>query len=184
MCSWNAVFASRWQNAVSNSAILDFDQTAVDKGAEGDLPDLSTGFDTGADIFEARLDVVLAEGFGTAAISKTAVLDNKEDYYIVNYWPEAEYDDPGHIIGARQYTPKQDIALDAALKTLPTDQTIVVYCYTGQTSANLAAYLRVIGYDAKSLTYGTNGMIYDQMTKAQWVDTEIKGYDYWSSSAR
>jgi rhodanese-related sulfurtransferase len=60
----------------------------------------------------------------------------------------------------------------------------VVYCYTGQNSANLAAYLRLVGYDAKSLKFGTNGMIYDQMTKAQWVDTEIKGYDYWSSSAK
>jgi rhodanese-related sulfurtransferase len=156
----------------------------VDKGPEGDLPDLSTGFDTGADIFEARLNAVLAEGFGAAAIGNSTVLDNKEDYYIVNYWPAAEYADPGHIIGARQYEPKQDIALDAALKTLPTDQTIVVYCYTGQNSANLAAYLRLIGYDAKSLKFGTNGMIYDQMTKAKWADTEIKGYDYWSSSAR
>ena len=184
MCSWNAVFAGSWKNNIGNGGILDFDQVAVDKGPEGDLPDLSTGFDTGADIFEARLNAVLAEGFGAAAIGNSTVLDNKEDYYIVNYWPEAEYDDPGHIIGARQYEPKQDIALDAALKTLPTDQTIVVYCYTGQNSANLAAYLRLIGYDAKSLKFGTNGMIYDQMTKAKWADTEIKGYDYWSSSAR
>jgi PKD repeat protein len=182
MCSWHDDFASRWKNAVSNSAAaLDFDQVAVDKGPEGDLPSLSTGFDTGADILEARLDVVLAEGFGAAAVSKSAVLDHKDDYYIVNYWPAAEYADPGHMIGARQYEPKQDIALDAALKTLPTDKTIVVYCYTGQNSANLAAYLRLVGYDAKSLTFGTNGMIYDLMTKSKWVDTEVKGYDYWYS---
>ncbi len=182
MCSWNEVFAGPWQSNIGNGGILDFDQVAVDKGPEGDLPDLSTGFDTGAEIFEARLDAVLTEGFGAAAIGNSSVLDNKDDYYIVNYWPAAEYADPGHIIGARQYEPKQDIALDEALLTLPTDQTIVVYCYTGQNSANLAAYLRLIGYDAKSLKFGTNGMIYDQMTKAQWVDTEIKGYDYWHST--
>jgi len=181
MCSWHDDFAGPWKSNTSNAAwALDFDQVAVAKGAEGSLPNLTTGFETGQEILEARLDAVLAEGFGAAAIGNSTVLDNKEDYYIVNYWPEAEYLDPGHIIGARQYTPKSDIALDAALKTLPVDKTIVVYCYTGQNSANLAAYLRLIGYDAKSLKFGTNGMIYDHMTKSKWVDTEAKGYDYWT----
>jgi rhodanese-related sulfurtransferase len=181
MCGWHDDFAGPWKSNIGNEAwALDFDQVAVAKGTEGSLPNLTTGFETGADILEARLTVVLAEGFGAAAIGNSTVLDNKEDYYIVNYWPAAEYADPGHIIGAVQYEPKQDIALGAALKTLPIDKTIVVYCYTGQNSANLAAYLRLIGYDAKSLKFGTNGMIYDHMTKSKWVDTEAKGYDYWT----
>ncbi|MCD4709977.1 MAG: PKD domain-containing protein [Bacteroidales bacterium] len=180
MCSWHDDFAGPWNNAIGNGGILDFDKVAVAKGAEGDLPNLTTGFETGADILDARLDAVLAEGFSAAAIGNTTVLDNKDNYYIINYWPAAEYADPGHIIGAMQYEPKTDIALDAALKTLPTDETIVVYCYTGQNSANLAAYLRLIGYDAKSLKFGTNGMIYDQMTKSQWTDGAIYGYDYWT----
>ncbi len=74
-------------------------------------------------------------------------------------------------------------SLSADLKTLPTDKTIVVYCYTGQTSANLAAYLRVLGYDAKSLKFGTNTMIYNTMPGTKWsAETEIKGYDYVSTA--
>lgn len=184
MCSWHEDFAGRWKNAIGNGGLLDFDQVAVDKGAEGDLPDLGTGLGTAEDIFEARLEAVLTEGFGEGIISNSTVLENKDDYYIVNYWPEAEYLDPGHISGARQYEPKTDIALDAALKTLPADETIVVYCYTGQNSANLTAYLRLIGYDAKSLAYGTNGMIYDQMTKSQWTDDAIQGYEYWTPTSK
>ncbi|RLD92338.1 MAG: hypothetical protein DRJ13_16695 [Bacteroidetes bacterium] len=83
-----------------------------------------------------------------------------------------------HIDGAIQYTPKVDIAMDAALKTLPTDKTIVVYCYTGQGSANLTAYLRLVGYDAKSLKYGTNAMIHDDMTKSKWSPETPMEYDY------
>ena len=75
-------------------------------------------------------------------------------------------------------TPKESIKLSTDLKTIPTDKTVVVYCYTGQTSANLAAYLRVIGYDAKSLLFGTNGMIYDDMTKSKWGEAAIMGYEY------
>jgi rhodanese-related sulfurtransferase len=72
--------------------------------------------------------------------------------------------------------------LAADLKTLPTDKPVVVYCYTGQTSAFMAAYLRLLGYDAKSLKFGTNGMIYDKMIDhgemTVWNDEQIMGYDY------
>ncbi len=123
----------------------------------------------------------VAAGFGKTAIVSQTVLGNKEDYYIINYWPAAEYSDPGHISGAIQYTPRESIALNVDLKTLPTDKTIVVYCYSGQESAQLAPYLRLIGYDAKSLKYGTNGMIYDQMTKSKWSNNFIMGYEYVTS---
>ena len=96
-------------------------------------------------------------------ISNTDVFANPTNYYIVNYWPANLYTSIGHIDGAVQYTPRQDLQLSTFLKTLPTDKTIVVYCYTGQTSANVTAILRVMGYDAKSLSHGTNGMIWSKM---------------------
>ena len=148
------------------------------KADAGDLPVLSTGFETEEEIFEARYDAVLAEGFGTAAISNGDVYANLDDYYIINYWPNTEYLDPGHIEGAIQYTPSDDLPLDAYLKTLPTDKTVVVYCYTGQNSARVAAYLRIIGYDAKSLKFGANSMIWSEMTKSRWTPEAPMEYDY------
>jgi hypothetical protein len=47
------------------------------------------------------------------------------------------------------------------LKYLPTDKTIVVYCLSGQTSASVVAYLRVLGYNAQSLSFGSNGFMHD-----------------------
>ncbi len=147
----------------------------------GDMPDLTTGFDTGREILDARVADLLVEGYGAAAVSNQAVFDNLDDYYIVNYWPADRYADPGHIPGAIQYTPKEAMKLSADLKTLPTDKTIVVYCYTGQTSSFLSAYLRLLGYDAKSLLYGANAMIYDIMKDLGWTtfkDSYIMNYDY------
>lgn len=177
MTSWNAEFDS-WSGNVNNTYSALFKTEDYPKGAEGDLPGLVTGETEGEDILAARLDVVLAEGFGGAAITAAAVYENLDGYYIVNYWPAGHYEDPGHIEGAMQYTPKESIALDLDLTTLPTDKTIVVYCYSGQTSANMAAYLRVLGYDALSLKFGANAMIYDNMPAGKWSDTEIFGYDY------
>jgi len=175
MSSWHADF-DKWSG--NTATIRDFVADVSPKGDETELPSLSTGFETAEEIFDARWDVVLAEGFGAAAISNSDVYDNLSNYYIINYWPNAEYLDPGHIQGAIQYTPSEDLKLNAFLKTLPTDKTIVVYCYTGQNSARVAAYLRMIGYDAKSLKFGANGMIYDDMTKSQWSAGAIMGYDH------
>ena len=181
MSAWHADF-DKWTAKVNNEKATLFTHEVSDKAAAGELPTLTTGFEDGTDIFEARYATVLAEGFGTAAISNSDVYANLDNYYIINYWPNEEYVDPGHIAGAMQYTPNTDLALDAALKTLPTDKTVVVYCYTGQNSARITAYLRVIGYDARSLTYGTNGMIYNEMEGHKWSEAAIMGYDYVASA--
>lgn len=181
MSSWNAAF-DKWTSNLSNTYAAQFTSTATDKGAKGSLPVLSTGKTTGQDILEARMAALLTEGYDPAKITNATVFGNLSNYYIINYWPAAQYAAPGHIPGAMQYTPKESLKLAADLKTLPTNKTIVVYCYTGQTSSHLVAYLRLLGYDAKTLMYGTNGMIYDNMVAtggmSVFKSTEIMGYDY------
>jgi len=182
MCSWHNDFAGSWPKNVSNKWASSFVDDVVDKGPEGDLPSLNTGETDGEAILMARIDEVLAEGFGAAAVSSDEVFGNLEKYYIVNYWAEADYTKYGHIPGAMQYTPKASIAMDADLKTLPTDKPVVVYCWTGQTSANMACYLRLLGYDARTLTFGANGMIYGELESHKWSEAAIMGYDYVSSN--
>jgi len=181
MCSWNADFASKWSTTVANGNLYatQFTSDVTEKNAAGELPELTTGKETGIDILTDRVAAVLEGGFTT--VSASTLFGNLEGYYIVNYWPAAQYADPGHIPGAIQYTPKETLKLEADLKTLPAGTPIAVYCYTGQTSAFITAYLRVLGYDAYSVLYGTNSMIYDIMvTNSMTVfsDTQIMGYDY------
>lgn len=183
MCSWHDDFATKWNTAVAggNAFATQFTTTATAKGAVGELPELNTGKETGQEILEARVNALLQEGFTPATVTNQTVFGSLSTYYIVNYWPLEQYNDPGHIPGAMQYTPKESIKLATDLKTLPTDKPVVLYCYTGQTSAFLAAYLRLIGYDAKSLLFGGNGMIYDIMQAkgmTTWGPTQIMNYEY------
>jgi rhodanese-related sulfurtransferase len=154
-----AAIGHRW----SDAAIMDY-------------PNLTTGGETPQDILEARVEAIFAEGFGAAAVSSGTVYGALSNYYIVNYWPNDHYEGMGHIDGSIQYTPKVDLHSDEFLNTLPTNKSVVVYCYSGQHSANMAAYLRVLGYDALSLTFGANGMIHDEMTAGKWSDDFI--FDY------
>ena len=161
MTSWNSTLDS-WSGKISNAKASQLTTDVTAKAAAGDLPNLTTGKTEATDILQDQVEKVFAEGFGAAAVSNDDVFNNPGNYYIVNYWSQEHYD-WGHIPGAIQYTPKADLNLDTYLKTLPTDKIIAVYCYTGQTSAHIAAYLRVLGYDAKSITYGVNAMAHDTM---------------------
>ncbi|MDF1570405.1 MAG: rhodanese-like domain-containing protein [Bacteroidales bacterium] len=160
MSSWNAATAGPWNSNAVNTYATELEASANPKGEEGAMPVLETGFETGEDILDARIAEVNTAGFGAGKISAADVWANPDNYYIVNYWPEENYN-LGHIPGAIQYTPNESMLTTADLKTLPADKTIVVYCYTGQGSAFLTPYLRVLGYDAKSLLFGINGMATD-----------------------
>jgi rhodanese-related sulfurtransferase len=131
---------------------------------------------------EARVRALLTAGFPAGTISHATLFANLGNYYIVNYWPLSHYLNPGHIPGAIQYTPRVDLKSTTNLKTLPTNRTIVLYCYTGQTSGFVAAaFLRLLGYDARSLLYGANALIYDRMLAGGltvWRDTEIMNYPF------
>ena len=56
----------------------------------------------------------------------------------------------------------------------------MTYCYTGQTSAVVTAYLRVLGYDAYSLTFGMNGIWNENPAWVlnKWNDAIPVGLDY------
>ena len=145
--------------------------TSFDKGPAGALPTLSTGFENGADILDARLDAMFVEGFGAAGVTAQEVFANKDNWYIINFWPQNHYE-IGHIPNAIMYDPAEDpLTIAKDLKTLPgaSDKTVVVYCYTGQTSAYMAAYLRLLGYNAKTLKFGANSMMHSTMPSAKWA---------------
>ena len=190
MSSWDSVFATNyWLAKLSNIRAGSFVTTASPaKNPKGELPVINTGKTTAPEILEARIKQLLTDGFPAAIIAENTVYSNLSNYYIVNLWSPALYANPGHIDGAINYDPgTQPFKSANDLKTLPTNKTSVIYCFTGQTSAYTGAYLRMLGYDVKSLTYGANSMIYDLMLNGGVANTfipatEIKGYPYVTGS--
>jgi rhodanese-related sulfurtransferase len=49
------------------------------------------------------------------------------------------------------------------MQTIPANKEVVVYCGTSHNSAFVTAYLRLFGYNAKTLRYGNNGFMHDKM---------------------
>lgn len=185
MSAWHEDFATPWVNNRSNARATQFVKTpAPAKPPKGELPELNTGFTEPEDIIDARVAELFAAGYGPAAINHNTLYQNLNGHRIINYWPENLYNDLGHINGALNYPPPTNPwKLENDLLTLSTEIPNVIYCFTGQTSSYLSGYLRLLGYDSRSLLYGGNGMIYDVMRNANTPNTfipenDIKNYDY------
>ena len=142
-----------------------------DKNAAGQIPSVEMASDTTAlDALKVRAQVAIDAYISGAAKISAANADaaTPDDLYLINYFTPANYLD-GHLDGAILYTPSSSAAgttceflSTEALNTLPLDKDIAVYCYTGQTSAQVVAYLQMAGYSrAKTVMFGTQHLCYD-----------------------
>ncbi|MCK5168329.1 MAG: hypothetical protein KAQ75_00510, partial [Bacteroidales bacterium] len=92
-------------------------------------------------------------------------------YFINNYWGATDVATYGNISGAYRINPltlagEEYIYLDPS-------KDVVTYCWTGQTSSVITAYLYILGYNSHSLKNGSNSMIYDDLTSHKWDATAI-----------
>ncbi len=171
MSAWNTMAEGmdKWTPNIGNALITP--ETANNNGdlTTHDMPTLSEGTTT---VVADRVNAMLAGGF--KGITYTSVEANPENYFIINYFGEADYlgagesGVPGHIGGAYQFTPYASMGIEEMLPNIPTDMPVVVYCWTGQHSSQVTAYLNMLGYDAYSLKFGSNGLFYDDLTAHKW----------------
>ncbi len=124
-----------------------------------DLSDLNVTTSRDAEeILRAAADAYVSDTSVGATITAQAVFDNlndgndANDYFVLSVRSAAHYD-LGHVPGAYNI-PWKEIAKIDNLEKLPTDKTIVVYCYTGHTGAVATTALRMMGYQAVNMKFG------------------------------
>lgn len=123
-------------------------------------------------IVRERVEWMLQNGFQGKSFND--IRDNLGDYFVINYFGEADYMGqgsagvPGHIPGAYQFTPYASLGDKQMLENLPTNMPIVVYCWTGQHSSQVTAYLNMLGYEAYSLKFGSNNLFHPKLTAHKW----------------
>lgn len=177
MSSWNAGFAAAgWDKVIGNELTDKLDYESHAKNPKGSAwPKLSTGASRASSIALLRAQQLLSKDAPAFLIDYKDLMKNPSAYYIINYWPEEQYLKAGHLPGAVQYTPKVSLHSTEDLLTLPVDKPIVVYCYTGQHAANVTAWLRMLGYDAHSLIYGSNAFMHQVLTGPAFTPSNFWG---------
>lgn len=168
MSGWDRSVAEKyWLANISNRLVDKLETKGFPMNKAGDYPGIAATTNTGFEIALERADAVLTHNPDEYSITIGEFLKNPEAYYTICYWPEDKYMSNGHLPGAVQYDPKKSLSRETYLNTLPLDKPIVIYCYSGQHSTFVAAYLRMLGYDARSLAYGANGFIHEVMARTE-----------------
>jgi rhodanese-related sulfurtransferase len=168
MSGWNPVF-DKWTANISDRAKENANWSTTNTTKTPvvfNYPKIEAQDTTAMKILTERIQMILDKGF--VGVNAADVLAAPENYFIVNYWTEADVNTYGHIKGAYRLNEDLTFAADG-IKNLDPDAAVTVYCWTGQTSALVAAYLTVRGYDANGIKFGTNAMINSDLQKNKWT---------------
>ncbi|MGL5437563.1 MAG: rhodanese-like domain-containing protein [Lachnospiraceae bacterium] len=143
---------SGWNNGISQTegyeAYIDTEEAAL----PGDI------FEVDSEIVEA-ITAYYKEATGNAIASfnfkpedlMELVDVESEDYTILSVRQAEDYE-KGHIAGAINIPFAK--GMQEQFTEIPTDKPVLVYCYSGQTSSQTMAILRMLGYEAYSLSGG------------------------------
>jgi len=168
MAGWNPNNKGPWvsnsgfetaANGNITSGSANWVTTAAPAAGTFNEPVWSSTATDGAAILKERVQAVLDAGFAPA--SSADLLTGPAAYQIHNYWSNADYLKYGHFAGAYN-TPVIALAGDL-VKTIDPSTDAYVYCFTGQTSSIATFWLNVLGYKAKSIGFGANRLVYDQL---------------------
>ena len=184
MCSWNEATATAWQTHTGDAAVGNLNWVE----APGEItdqtiqtaPKVEYVTDDGAEILAEQVKNMLANKF--KGVTNEAVLANPENHFINNLWAEEDVELYGNI--KTSYRIKPLTLANGEYVYLDGTASVVTYCWTGQTSSMMTAYLSVMGYDAYSLKFGANAMIHTDLQGHKWSDAQIMGYDLTSGGTK
>lgn len=175
MSSWRADLAGPWESnsgpvngitAMGNPSWVTTGTTALSTFSD---PVLTASGD-GAAMLAARVQEMLTNGF--KGVNNVDVLNTPSNYFINNYWDQVDVDHYGNISTAYRVKPLS--IAGGEMSNMDPSKIIVTYCWTGQTSSMVTAYLNVLGFNALSLKYGANGMIYTELSSShQYVTPTV-----------
>ena len=185
MSGWNKDFAKdSWLSAVSDKYSDKLEVNENERIASTDFPHMNTGKSTGEEILTARFNSLFAAGYADAFITADKVFEQTKNFYTINFERKDKYD-AGHIPGSVRYKTNGTLGIISEMQSIPTDREVAVYCGTGHNSGFVTAYLRLFGYNAKTVMYGNNAFMHSKMVQDRkllsWLpfsESEIENYPY------
>ncbi len=197
LAAWNEHFSDEWLGAIGDAPdIAQYTNDPIAKGDYTNLPGITfkNPDEPIGQSVKDRIKKIMSAGFTQEINFKREIPEigkpyivcyglNGLLYYSRRFGPLA---DRGHDPDAIYYMSDPQFELRSVnyLQTLPPEDKILIYDETGQMSACMTAYLRVLGYDAVTLLFGGNQLIYSRMIyypetqQFAFDDSDIKNYPY------
>jgi rhodanese-related sulfurtransferase len=203
MSEWNSAFSGAWTKNIGDSPVTTFFVFgSYNIDSLSNLPNIN--FRNSNTNIQSNVKNRIAEILQTGFVDNETYVkvdppgalefngEEASNFYIVCFGIHPFYNqnpmDPvskGRYPNSVSFVPGEDLKSTNNLQLLPVNKKIVVYSYSGQMSAFVVAYLRVLGYDARSLLYGGNMLFYsfmtakiDAFTPFVFLAGDVKNYSY------
>ena len=173
MPAWTTAGGNMWVSGCSNQAAGIKESSLNEKDGEQPFPEFQGDPDDAEGLLAQRVSEVWSSGFKLKTYG--SVKQSLDSYYIVAHVDAAEYL-AGHLPGAVHYQPGEDLDDEADMAYLPTGKSILVYSCSGESSAAVAVHLNILGYDAYTLKFGTNGLWHDDLIGCKWSADLVQDY--------
>ncbi|HSD63140.1 MAG TPA: rhodanese-like domain-containing protein [Ignavibacteriaceae bacterium] len=193
MAAWNQAFSDEWLAALNFDYTLlsDYSDVNVPKPPFTPLPEISLSGTSLEDRVKNRIknlmminfEDYLIESEGTATINYGWLMAFSDEYLIVCYDTTFLYKDimdgifhPAEAISLHP-APNSELSSTEYLQSIPSNKKSAFYSTNGQLTAFVTAYLRLLGYDARSVLFGANNMYYDLLLQSDAFGDEAFSND-------
>ena len=182
MASWNSYFSDEWLKAIKTRIEYYADFWAPPKPPFKSLPSVVYSnsnlslenklLDRVTNILSENFTDDVAINYNTTYyyLSDGNVITSWNSYFKICYGNDSlyfnqsviGYKTPGHITGVYYYQsgPVYELRSDQKLQSLPINNSILIYSKDGHLSAELTMYLKILGYDIRSLLFGGSYLFY------------------------
>lgn len=200
MAAWNSVFSNQWLAArqIDYELLGSYSQDIVPKPPFTPLPKVNLSGSSLEESVKQRIKDLMQITFedslinheSEATINYDWLMSNKEDNFIVCFDTLRLYknipDGIFHPADAVLFHPfpRSEISSSEYLQSFPSNKKSALYSVDGQQSAFVVAYLRLLGYDAKSVLFGANNMFYPLLLNSPlfhnkaFSEENIRNYPY------
>ncbi len=172
MAYWNINFSDIWLQKIHDAPnIQEYNDNDYPKGPFADLPFVSGSAGNIIELAKQRIASFITRGFVDKINNILEIELIPNPVYVICYGttglyfaPDSVFPPYGHPPEAILYLESKDLRTVDNLQTLPTNEDILVYDYSGQLSSAVVAYLQVMGYKVKTLLYGACQMVYNRIS--------------------
>lgn len=104
-----------------------------------------------------------------------AKINGGEELFLLDIRKAEDYE-AGHLVNSIN-APWGTSTLVDNLDSIPMDETVYVYCYTGQTAGQVVGLMKIAGFDSKSIKYGFKLGISQAEGYEAVMTTDAKAFD-------
>jgi rhodanese-related sulfurtransferase len=156
--AWHYSKCEKWKAVVNTRSDISLNKEVNTLTITHPYPEIKTGQYWRKDMLNIRAKELLDIGFKKVEITANDVMNSEIRPLIIAYCEESDYL-RAHLPGAVHFSAKGSLSWKGKLDLIDPQRQIAIYSNNGFDGAYACAYLRLLGYNAKNIAFGSHAFL-------------------------